>query len=256
MPNLSENLTTIKAVVFDVDDTICDSAEAFGRGILTVTKTYIPDLPASEYPKVVEMWRSDAGGHYRQYTRGEISFEEQRHLRANELNARFGGPQLDDSNYEKWASIFWGTFTSNWHANPDVSPTLDALESNGYALGALSNAGEKLQEQKLAACGVSTARVPLLVTMDTFGFGKPDPRVFREAANRLHLNPEDVAYVGDEFDIDAQAACAAGLQGFWIDRPAQRIEARAHRYADMPGAEQVIRIESLRELPSLLSGKF
>lgn len=245
-------LPTIKAVVFDVDDTICDSAEAFGRGIINVTTRYIPELAESEYSKVIEMWRADANGHYRQYTRGEIGFEEQRHLRANELNKYFGGPQLDDREYEKWAKIFWGTFTSNWNANPDVAPALSELEADGYKLGALSNAGHELQTQKLAACGVSQEQVPLLVSMDTFGFGKPDPRVFQAAASKLNLNPSQVAYVGDEFDIDAQAACAAGLQGIWIDRPAHRIEARAHRYADMPGADRVLRIESLTELPHLL----
>lgn len=251
----STALKNIKAVVFDVDDTLCDSAAAFGKGIVAATHVYIPDLPESEYPKVIEQWRTDPGGHYRQYTRGEISFEEQRHLRANELHARFGGQQLDDAEYQKWAKIFWGTFTSNWHAPLDAAPCIAALSSHHYSLGALSNAGAELQTRKLAACGISAANVPLLVSMDTFGFGKPDPRVFHEAAHKLNLEPNEVAYVGDEFDIDAQAACAAGLHGFWIDRPEQRIAARAHRYPDMEGAEKVIRIESLSELPSLLLGE-
>jgi putative hydrolase of the HAD superfamily len=249
---MSASLKNIKAVVFDVDDTICDSAAAFSKGIVNATTTYIPDLPKAKLPEVIEMWRSDAQGHYREYTRGEIGFEEQRHLRANELHAHFGGPHLDDAEYKKWAQIFWGTFTSSWHANPDVAPAISELSTHGYRLGALSNAGKKLQTDKLAACGINTEQVPLLVSMDTFGFGKPDPRVFREAAHRLDLAPAEVAYVGDEFDIDAQAACAAGLQGFWIDRPQGRIPARAHHYADMDGADRVIRIEALTQLPALL----
>ncbi|MCI1935808.1 MAG: HAD family hydrolase [Bifidobacteriaceae bacterium] len=245
----------IKAVVFDVDDTLCDSAAAFGKGIVAATRVYIPDLPAAQYPQVIKYWRSDPNGHYRQYTRGEIGFEEQRHLRANELHARFGGPYLDDSEYEKWAAIFWGTFTSNWRSTPDVEPCLTSLSAHHYRLGALSNAGADLQTRKLEACGITSDEVPLLVSMDTFGFGKPDPRVFLEATRKLNLEPSEVAYVGDEFDIDAQAACAAGLQGFWIDRPSQRLAARAHRYEDLPGADKVIRIESLTELPSLLLGE-
>lgn len=150
---------------------------------------------------------------------------------------------------------FLGIFESNWHSNPDVSPTISKLAKDHYPMGALSNAGTAVQTKKLAACGVSSTQVPLLVSMDTFGFGKPDPRVFREAAHKLSLEPEQVAYVGDEFDIDAQAACAAGLQGFWIDRPEQRIPARAHRYTTMPGADDVIRIESLTQLPTLLEAE-
>lgn len=249
------DLSTVKAVVFDIDDTICDSAGAFATGIRLVVDRYMPGLPEPQVQRAIEIWRADPNKHYRRYTRGECTFDEQRFARANELNEAFGGPALSWQDYlDEWKPLFWDTFCSNWTAHDDVRPCLDALHALGLRLGALSNAAAELQTRKLAACGCAD-EVPLLVTMDTFGFGKPDPRVFREAARRLGLGPGEVAYVGDEFDIDAQAACVAGMHGFWIDRPSRHLDSR-HALLKIPDTErsaaQVTRIASLTELPALL----
>lgn len=256
----ADSLRQVKAVVFDIDDTICDSAGAFAQGIRLVVDRYMPGLPQSDVQLAIEMWREDPHKHYRRYTRGECSFDEQRFARANELNARFGGPSISWDEYlDEWKPLFWNAFCSNWRAHDDVRPCLEVLQAHGYRLGALSNAAAQLQTRKLAACGCAD-EIPLLVTMDTFGFGKPDPRVFREAARRLGLPPSDVAYVGDEFDIDAQAACRAGLHGFWIDRPSRHLDSRAERLdardagGRSPGEDEVIRVESLVQMAAMLVG--
>ncbi len=97
---------------------------------------------------------------------------------------------------------------------------LDALAGAGVRVGSLTNARVELQTRKLAAAGL--ADVPLLVGVDTLGFGKPDPRVFAEACRRLGTDPARTAYVGDELDVDARGALAAGLVGVWLDRPGTR----------------------------------
>ena len=87
------------------------------------------------------------------------------------------------------------------------------------------------QTLKLEAVGLA-ADVPMLVGVDTLGVGKPDPRVFVEACRRLGTAPGRTVYVGDELDIDAQAASAAGLLGVWLDRPGpRRIEVSAEEIA-------------------------
>nr|WP_082570968.1 HAD-IA family hydrolase [Cellulomonas sp. Root485] len=81
------------------------------------------------------------------------------------------------------------------------------------------------------------------------GFGKPDPRVFVEACRRLGTAPERTAYVGDELDVDAVAARAAGLLGIWVDRPgARRLPLTDAEIA----AADVVTIESFDQLPGVL----
>ncbi|MGW4232954.1 HAD family hydrolase, partial [Streptomyces sp. NPDC004980] len=55
-------------------------------------------------------------------------------------------------------------------------------------------------------------------------------------------DPHEVVYVGDEPDIDAAGAVAAGLTGVWLDRRGRG------------GRPELVRITGLDELPGLLAG--
>ncbi|MET4225254.1 HAD family hydrolase [Oerskovia enterophila] len=210
----------VDGVLFDVDDTLVDTRGAFALAIDAVCAVYLPHLPVERYGEVLALWRSDPHGWYRAYTRGELTFDGQRMLRANELQETFGGVVLDEDGYAAWKTVFWGTFEESWRAHDDAAPVLARLAAAGVKVGALSNASVALQTDKLTRSGLSD--VPMLVGVDTLGFGKPDPRVFVEACARLGTDPARTVYVGDELDVDARAAAAAGLTGVWIDRPGTR----------------------------------
>ena len=236
----------VDGVLFDIDDTLVDTRGAFGHALSALAREYLPDLPPERYPDLVTVWRADLGGHYAAYTRGEVGYAEQRMTRANELHARFGGPVLDADAFAVWDEWFQQAFADGWSAHSDVDVVLDKLLAAGLAVGALSNAGVAFQTTKLERVGLLD-RVPMLVGVDTLGFGKPDPRVFAEACRRLGTAPERTAYVGDELDVDAVAAREAGLLGIWIDRPGTR---RLPLTDAEIAAADVTTIHSLDELPA------
>lgn len=238
----------VDGVLFDIDDTLVDTRGAFGHALSDVARRYLPDLPPERYPDLVTVWRADVEGHYAAYTRGEVGFVEQRMTRANELHAQFGGPALDADAFAVWDESFQRAFADAWAAHPDVDAVVDKLLASGLAVGALSNASVALQTTKLERVSLLD-RVPMLVGVDTLGVGKPDPRVFVEACRRLGTAPERTAYVGDELDVDAVAARAAGLLGIWIDRPGGR---RLPISDAEISAAHVTTIHSLDELPSAL----
>ncbi|GEL98612.1 HAD family hydrolase [Cellulomonas terrae] len=238
----------VDGVLFDIDDTLVDTRGAFAHALSDVARRYLPDLPPERYPDLVTVWRADVGGHYAAYTRGEVGFDEQRMTRANELHEQFGGPVLDDDAFAVWDESFQQAFADAWAAHPDVDAVVDKVLAAGLAVGALSNASVALQTTKLERVSL-LARVPMLVGVDTLGVGKPDPRVFVEACRRLGTAPERTAYVGDELDVDAVAARAAGLLGIWVDRPGGR---RLPLTDAEIAAADVRTIHSLDELPSAL----
>jgi putative hydrolase of the HAD superfamily len=227
-------VSVIRAVLFDIDDTLVDTRGAFRHALGTVAAEYLQRVPSAD--ELANVWRTDAGGYYRAHTRGEISYREQRMLRANALHVMYGGPELDDEAYDAWNEDFERAFQEGWRAHEDAAASLDVLDAEGIPYGALSNAAVAYQELKLAKCGLE--RVPMLVGVDTLGFGKPDPRVFALACERIGFAPGEVAYVGDELDIDAQAAVAVGLTGIWLDRNAGADE-------PPPG---ILRISNLSEI--------
>jgi putative hydrolase of the HAD superfamily len=229
-------------VLLDIDDTLVDTRGAFRHALSVVAQQFLP--AGSDVEAMLTQWRTDPSGWYRAHARGEMSHKEQRKRRANELHASFGGVTLDGAAYDEWDTIFEKGFKEGWSAHPDAEALLDTLDRCGIDYGAVSNADSSYQELKLSRVGLR--RVPMLVGVDTFGVGKPDPRVFREGARLLGLDPAMVAYVGDEKDIDAHAAVEAGLaMGIWVDRPGGHPQ---------PGglAEGVVRVESLDQIPAAL----
>jgi len=232
----------VAGVLLDIDDTLVDTRGAFRYALGVVAEDFLPS--GCDVDLMTSYWRADASGWYRAHTRGEISHREQRMRRANELHAEFGGLALDEAAYDEWNTVFEAMFKEGWRAHPDAEALLDTLDGCGIEYGAVSNADSSYQEVKLARVGLT--RMAMLVGVDRYGVGKPDPRVFREGARLLGLEPATVAYVGDEKDIDATAAVDAGLAlGIWIDRPGGHPQPG-------PLADGVVRVESLAEVPEVL----
>jgi putative hydrolase of the HAD superfamily len=240
----------VDGVLFDVDDTLVDTRHAFAQAISAVASVWLPTLPVERHHEALARWRSDPEGHFRSYTRGELDFETQRRRRADDLQATFGGPPFEEASYAEWLELFWSTFTASFVPHADARTAVDALQAAGVRVGALTNAAQALQDAKLARTGL--ADVPVLVGVDTLGYGKPDPRAFAEACRRLGTRHERTAYVGDELEVDAIGAATAGLVGVWLDRPGTR---RGGAWAEddaLAAAAGVHVIRSLAELPGTL----
>lgn len=241
--NTSPDGKRVHGVLLDIDDTLVDTRGAFRHALGQIASLYLKSGADPEH--VASFWRDDRNDWYRAHTRGEIDHREQRKRRANDLHSEFGGPVLDDSGYDIWNEEFEELFQANWRAHDDVVAFLDELEAAGVPYGAVSNAAFDYQVLKLRRCGLE--RVPMLVGVDTFGVGKPDPRVYREGARVLGIDIAGAAYIGDEYDIDAVGAAAAGLVGVWLDRPGAR------RSGVPDGAEHNPNIVHIRALAAVTS---
>jgi putative hydrolase of the HAD superfamily len=163
-----------------------------------------------------------------------------RSLRAADLHATFGGPALTPDGLQEWVADFRRELDAAWTATAEASDAVDELLRLGYRLGAVTNARRDEQQAKLDRLGLAD-RVPLLACLDDLGRGKPDPRIWHLACERFGVPPARSAYVGDELDVDARGAVAAGLLGVWLDR---------HATGERPGDVAVI--TDLRQLPAVL----
>ncbi|MCP2267288.1 HAD family hydrolase [Promicromonospora thailandica] len=251
---------TTDGILFDVDDTLVDTKGAFAVALEAIRAAYLPHVPPERGQEILAHWRTDPGGYYRRYTSGEMDHDTQRRHRAVLLHETFDGPPVTD--FEAWDALFWGTFEKSWTAHDDARAAVDAALAAGMRVGVVTNAAAELQERKLKLAGL--ADLPVLVGVDTLGFGKPDPRVFLEGARLLGTDPARSAYVGDEPSVDALAAHEAGLTGVWLDRAGHR---RGPGYGGPAGpdgtrpdpqdpdalrAAGVLVIETLAELPAAL----
>jgi FMN phosphatase YigB (HAD superfamily) len=128
---------------------------------------------------------------------------------------------------------------------PDVRPCMTAMLEAGYRLGVVGNQPVRTEEL------FNALDVPfeLVASSDGWGLAKPDPRFFERVHEAFALPPQEVAYVGDRIDNDVRPAAAAGLCSVFIRRGPWGWIAAGRE--DPP--EATIVIESLTELPGKLA---
>jgi HAD superfamily hydrolase (TIGR01662 family) len=128
---------------------------------------------------------------------------------------------------------------------PDAVDCLRTLHDAGYRIGVVGN------QPARAAAALAGFGLPLdlLGTSEGWGLEKPDPRFFERIVTELGLPAAEIAYVGDRLDNDVRPAAAAGMRAIFIRRgPWAWIQAPAD---DPPEAS--LTVNSLEELPAALS---
>mgnify|MGYP002713108270 CR=1 FL=1 len=94
---------------------------------------------------------------------------------------------------------------------PDVAPVLAALRRR-CTLGSLTNGNADVWRSPLGAhfdFALSAAEV---------GASKPDPAMFRTALARTGVRPAEALHVGDDPELDVEAARRAGMRAVWVNR--------------------------------------
>ncbi|MFF3750831.1 HAD family hydrolase [Streptomyces sp. NPDC002018] len=226
----------IRAVLWDIDDTLFDysTADRAGmRGHLAaegLTEGY------ASVDQALRRWRAITDLHWERFAAGETDFQGQRRDRVR----AFAGAELSDTEADGWFERYIVHFEAAWTLFPDSVAVLDRLAPD-YRQAVLSNSSIRNQDRKLRILGVRDHFETVLCAAE-LGVSKPDAAAFHAACDALALDPGEVAYVGNEPDIDAGGAVAAGLAGVWLDR------------GGLGGRPELVRITDLGQLPGLLRG--
>ncbi|MFJ9727651.1 HAD family hydrolase [Streptomyces sp. NPDC101209] len=229
---------SIRAVVWDVDDTLFDYTTADREGM----RSHLAAeglLTGEETPEqALARWREITDRQWARFSAGELSFEEQRRERIRV----FLGTPLAAAEADAWFGRYMTHYEAAWALFPDVLPVLDALAAS-HRHAVLSNSSLTVQDRKLRTLGVHE-RFETILCAAELGVSKPEAGAFLAACEALDLAPHEVAYVGDHPEIDGRGAADAGLLSVWIDRGG------VYTAGTAPFGPH--RIASLAELPAIL----
>ncbi|MCC3373192.1 HAD family hydrolase [Cohnella sp. REN36] len=118
---------------------------------------------------------------------------------------------------------------------------LNALKGK-YKLLLLTNGSPDLQEEKLAMTPELAPYFDEIVISGRFGEGKPSPRLFAHAVERLGVEVEEAVMVGDKLTTDIQGANGVGMISIWINRHG------ASRNDEIVPRHEIARLDELPEL--------
>src|SRR5215208_4692334 len=226
-----------KAVIFDLDDTLCDYAaarEARLRRAFTLSRRGFPPGDAIDLDRMI----ADS---IQMHPHGADHFAE--------LFARFGIADVRAA--EDAADWYRKNRFHGLRLFPETEAVFttvrNAVSADGpkaaRPIGIVTNGPTEVQHAKLELLGIDRL-VDFVLVSEEFGVAKPDPAIFHEALRFAGVNPEEAIFVGDSVEFDMAGARAAGIRTVWLN-PQQR------PWTD-PGAPPTREILSLAELPQLL----
>jgi putative hydrolase of the HAD superfamily len=126
-------------------------------------------------------------------------------------------PSLSKLDRDNFFEIAYEHFaeTGVWELYPEVPGVLEKLPR--FQLAVVSNFDGRLRVI-LERLGISKFFAHVFVSSEV-GADKPHPEIYRRALKLMKLHPNEVLHVGDDPERDWEAASAAGLSIFRLDRP-------------------------------------
>lgn len=107
-------------------------------------------------------------------------------------------------------------------AYPEVPRVLQRLRDAGLQTALLSNGEPAMLADAVASAGLQ-ALLDDVLSVESVGIYKPDPRVYQLACDRFGLKPEQIAFQSSN-GWDAAGAAAFGFKVAWCNRFGQRRE--------------------------------
>ena len=206
----------VQGVLFDLDDTLLDHSAAAAAAIRQLVRS-VPDWTDDD-TATVSRWRDLETEHFARYSAGEISMIDQRRARIRSFLALADAP---DDVLDGWFDVYRDTYRQHWRPIPGAPEVVIGLLEAGYRVGVLTNGQGAQQRAKLAAIGLTDARLVVCVS-EELPAAKPAPAAYEAACSALGLAPDQVLMVGDHRTNDVDGARAAGLHAVHVSANAAR----------------------------------
>ena len=207
-------LSSVKAILFDMHQTITDIKEGFLSLIRRVARDAGVDLSDFRDGDLVEVFAkaNDWFEKYQIEQDVDIHFgEETEHwIEANRLMFRaLGVEDLSDETLVSIESGWKEQLKALEDLNASAKHTMFELHSRAYRIGVCTRRSDNPTE-RLKTWGL----LEILSTVhwtSVPGYAKPHPYTLILAADEMGVNPLRCAYVGDSVEADIEAARRAGM---------------------------------------------
>lgn len=208
-------MAQVKAVLFDLDDTLYDHRFSSRNGLTALKKEYIClknielDVLELEYLKLLNEI------HISKVLTGIYTIDEARNERYKRFFSKFGIDARPDE-IKRAREIYTVAYRTKQRAVPGSKELLERLKGK-VKLGIVSNNYGAEQEAKINSCGFN-GYFDAVVTSVEVGVTKPSPEIFFMALNKLGCTPEEAVMIGDSWDSDIVGAGNAGIKAIWFNR--------------------------------------
>ena len=245
----------VRAVFFDLDDTLCAYWNAAKAGLRAAFEAH--PVPGHDLEESLKVWARE----FRRYAEElktshwyEIYLTEGATTRAEMMRQALEAMGVVDNDLAGQLSETYGRERdARLELFPESRNVLRAL-TGVFHLGLITNGPADIQRQEIATLNIGNYFDTVLIEGE-MGLGKPHQAVFAKAEAACQATGREVLFVGNSYAHDIAPAIKAGWLTIWIRRDSDvPPSADTPRREEMPeGAPSPTAIlESLEPLPGLL----
>ena len=200
---LEGHIDGLRAVIFDLDDTLYSEKEYVRSGFSAIAKI-LPEIQNAE-EKLYSFFES-----------GKQAIDE---LLISE--------NIYSAELKEKCLRTYRTHTPNIHLYDGVRELLLRLRKEGYMLGIITDGRPDGQRAKISALGLDTLVHEIIITDELGGIEarKPSEMAFIEMHERLNktlgerIDYSEMCYVGDNTSKDFIAPASLGMRAIWFENP-------------------------------------
>jgi putative hydrolase of the HAD superfamily len=229
---------TLRAVLFDLDDTLFDHRHA-ARSALSVVCRQHAALATQAFSDLERAHAHVLQELHEQVMAGTLDLDDARAERFRRL-FRAAGVVADDDLAASAASAYRAAYLAARQPVAGATALVAAL-SPRVRLGVVSNNILLEQQEKMRQCGF-TGYIDTLVVSEEAGVSKPDPRIFRFALERLGCAPDEAVMIGDSWAADIEGARGAGIRAIWFNRTGETRPAPGADVDELTSLEPISRV--------------
>jgi putative hydrolase of the HAD superfamily len=227
------NFVDCKAILFDLGGTLDSDGEHWLDRFYELYEQADAALPRDEIKRVFYAADRLCCGDPKVLPMGL------RPLMKHHVSLQFGLLKVSDpAMEEEFVERFCAKTERIFERNAGLLKRLKPVFKMGVVSNFYGNAETVLRE-----AGVAES-LKVILDSTRLGVGKPDPEIFRIAAERLGEAPAGIIFVGDSHERDIEPARALGMKTIWLKGPKPRIPENAQP------ADRVI--SSLLEVESIV----
>ncbi|MFB9769280.1 HAD family hydrolase [Lactiplantibacillus modestisalitolerans] len=203
----------IKAIIFDLDDTLYDQKSPL---ITAVNQTLQRTLTAEQANVVFQRFHEFNDQTFNRVTGQELTLEAWQTARMRHSLAELTSEAVTTD----WAIQFQMAYQralTNIQLFDGLAATLTRL-SHCFKIGIITNGPAATQRNKLHQLQIEHYVHPdHIFISEELGIAKPDPSIFTTWAHQVGVRANEAVYVGDNAQLDVTSASHAGWQTFWFN---------------------------------------
>jgi HAD superfamily hydrolase (TIGR01549 family) len=247
----------LKAICFDLDNTLLDHTYAERAGLADVRAQYPSIFRDIQHDDFLEHFHAVNERLWHDLAHQRITSEQlrsQRFLQTILLcTDRYTEETLAEKSIEL-GSAYMQSYGRHWRLIPHAEEVLSAAESIA-PIGLITNGFPDQQRAKIARLGWKD-RFRVIAISGEIGVMKPHPEIFdyvearfaeHDAEESAVHEHSDILYIGDSYRSDIEGAKNVGWKTIWFDFFGQTKHTEQHT----PAADHIVL--SLKELPLLLA---